>query len=118
LLPDAITFPEEFDLAFNHPARRCVPVWLKLHRMPEVHGDKLVSSQFVNSITRGFAAVGEPNVAVCLLPEEVVDQGVITSRNPGDLEAFSAEIIGSRKAATPSAARRNGVAEREPRVII
>jgi hypothetical protein len=31
-------------------------------------GDKLVSSSFCNSITRGFAAIGEPNVAVCLLP--------------------------------------------------
>jgi hypothetical protein len=31
-------------------------------------GDKLVSTTFVNSSTRGFAAVGEPNVAVCLLP--------------------------------------------------
>ena len=30
--------------------------------------DKLVSTTFSNSITRGFAAVGEPNVAVCLLP--------------------------------------------------
>ena len=35
---------------------------------PAKVGDKLVSTQFVNSITRGFAAVGEPNVAVCLLP--------------------------------------------------
>jgi hypothetical protein len=31
-------------------------------------GDKLVSTQFGNSFTRGFSAVGEPNVAVCLLP--------------------------------------------------
>ena len=31
-------------------------------------GDKLVSTTFHNSITGGFAAVGEPNVAVCLLP--------------------------------------------------
>ena len=31
-------------------------------------GDKLVSTKFRNSITSGFAAVGEPNVAVCLLP--------------------------------------------------
>jgi hypothetical protein len=31
-------------------------------------GDKLVSTSFVNSGTRGFAAAGEPNVAVCLLP--------------------------------------------------
>ena len=31
-------------------------------------GDKLLTTQFNNSITRGFAAVGEPIVAVCLLP--------------------------------------------------
>ena len=30
--------------------------------------DKLVTTKFRNSITRGFAAVGDPNVAVCLLP--------------------------------------------------
>jgi len=30
--------------------------------------DKMVTTKFSNSITRGFAAVGEPNVAVCLLP--------------------------------------------------
>ena len=30
--------------------------------------DKLVTTRFNNSITRGFAVVGEPNVAVCLLP--------------------------------------------------
>ena len=30
--------------------------------------DKLVVTKFSNSITRGFAAVGEPHVAVCLLP--------------------------------------------------
>lgn len=30
--------------------------------------DRLVSTAFPNSITRGFSAVGEPNVAVCLLP--------------------------------------------------
>ena len=31
-------------------------------------GDKLVSTSFPTSSTRGFAATGEPNVAVCLLP--------------------------------------------------
>jgi hypothetical protein len=31
-------------------------------------GDKLVSTRFRNSVTRGFAEIGEPNVAVCLLP--------------------------------------------------
>jgi hypothetical protein len=35
---------------------------------PAKVGDKLVSTQFCDSVTRGFAAVGEPNVAVCLLP--------------------------------------------------
>jgi hypothetical protein len=31
-------------------------------------GDKLVSTRFRNSVTRGFAAIGEPDMAVCLLP--------------------------------------------------
>jgi hypothetical protein len=30
--------------------------------------DTLMVTDFARSITRGFAAVGEPNVAVCLLP--------------------------------------------------
>ena len=34
---------------------------------PAKVGDTLVSTNFKNSITRGFAAVGEPTVAVCLL---------------------------------------------------
>jgi hypothetical protein len=35
---------------------------------PAKVGDKLVVTRFVNSITRGFAAVGQLDVAVCLLP--------------------------------------------------
>jgi hypothetical protein len=35
---------------------------------PAKVGDKLITSKFRNSITHGFTAVGEPNVAVCLLP--------------------------------------------------
>jgi hypothetical protein len=35
---------------------------------PATVGDKLVSTKFANAITSGFAAVGEPDVAVCLLP--------------------------------------------------
>ena len=31
-------------------------------------GDELKTVQFGNSITRGFAAIDEPSVAVCLLP--------------------------------------------------
>jgi hypothetical protein len=35
---------------------------------PAKVGNRLVSTRFPNSITRGFAAVGEPDIAVCLLP--------------------------------------------------
>jgi hypothetical protein len=35
---------------------------------PAKVGDELVTTKFRNSVTRGFAAIGEPNVAVCLLP--------------------------------------------------
>jgi hypothetical protein len=35
---------------------------------PATVGDVLVTTRFGNTSTRGFAAVGEPNVAVCLLP--------------------------------------------------
>ena len=31
-------------------------------------GDRLISSRFRASLTRGFAAIDEPEVAVCLLP--------------------------------------------------
>jgi hypothetical protein len=31
-------------------------------------GDRLVSTGFPRTTTRGFASVGDPNVAVCLLP--------------------------------------------------
>ena len=35
---------------------------------PAMVGDKLTTTEFAKSITRGFAAVGEPEIAVCLLP--------------------------------------------------
>ncbi|MGO9400044.1 MAG: hypothetical protein ACLP19_19715 [Xanthobacteraceae bacterium] len=35
---------------------------------PAAVGDKLVSADFARSITRGFAAVDDPDTAVCLLP--------------------------------------------------
>ena len=31
-------------------------------------GDRLVTTQFKHTITRGFAEVGKPDVAVCILP--------------------------------------------------
>ena len=38
-----------------------------LERVASV-GDRLVPTQFKHTITRGFAEVGEPGVAVCILP--------------------------------------------------
>src|SRR3981081_1312976 len=35
---------------------------------PAKVGDKLVSTKFPNSITRGFSAGGDPNGAFCLMP--------------------------------------------------
>jgi hypothetical protein len=35
---------------------------------PAKVADKLVSADFTTSITRGFTAIGQPGVAVCLLP--------------------------------------------------
>src|SRR3954451_3499344 len=42
-------------------------------------GEKLVSTRFASSATHGFTAVGEPNVAICLLPgtELVFDKEVV-----------------------------------------
>jgi len=42
-----------------------------LHNMatrPARVGDKLMTTRFANTVTRGFCAVGEPQVAVCLIP--------------------------------------------------
>jgi len=49
---------------------------------PATVGDKLVTTQFWNTTTRGFSPVGQPKVAVCLLPgtevafEEAVEHEV------------------------------------------
>ena len=57
---------------------------------PAKTGDQLVSTRFKNSITRGFSAVGEPNVAVCLLPgtelafEKDVDSDLFPKRTVGE----------------------------------
>jgi hypothetical protein len=58
---------------------------------PAKVGDQLVTTVFPNSFTRGFAAIGEPTVAVCLLPgtELVFDRDVevigwFGKKNPGE----------------------------------
>lgn len=35
---------------------------------PAKVGDRIVTTDFPNTLTRGFSAVEEPNVAVCLMP--------------------------------------------------
>jgi hypothetical protein len=45
------------DYSLHHVATRPVKI-----------EDKLVATKFKNALTRGFTAIGEPNVAVCLLP--------------------------------------------------
>jgi hypothetical protein len=59
--------PSMCDYSLHHVASR-----------PAKVEDKLVVTKFSNSITRGFATAGEPNVAVCLLPgtEIAFDQNV------------------------------------------
>jgi hypothetical protein len=51
---------------------------------PAKVGDKLVSTAFANSFTRGFATVGDPTVAVCVLPgtELAFDDDVVYEPDP------------------------------------
>ena len=47
-------------------------------------GDKLITTEFWNSTTGGFSAVGEPKVAVCLLPgTEVVFESEVERKMTG-----------------------------------
>jgi hypothetical protein len=52
---------------------------------PAKVGDKLVSTRFMGSTTGGFAAVGDPGIAVCLRPgtEIAFDQDVSYERGLG-----------------------------------
>ena len=51
----------------------------KVASRPAQVGDKLVTTEFCASFTRGFSAEGQPNVAVCLLPgtEVAFEQNVV-----------------------------------------
>jgi hypothetical protein len=45
---------------------------------PAKVGDTLIATDFAKSMTRGFAAAGEPDVAVCLLPgTELAFEGAV-----------------------------------------
>jgi hypothetical protein len=64
---------------------------------PAKVGDKLVTTAFNNSLTGGFASVGEPHVAVCLLPgTEVAFEGEVEYERIFDFR--SQRIIGEKVA--------------------
>jgi len=65
---------------------------------PAKVGDKLVTTKFNNSMTRGFTAAGEPTVAVCLLPgtEVAFDREVEYHHLVASLPARASRIF-SRK---------------------
>ena len=66
-----LTRGEARDLAFiadMEDYRMCDYSLLHVKSRPAKIEDRLVTTSFDNSITRGFAAVGEPGVAVCLMP--------------------------------------------------
>jgi hypothetical protein len=51
---------------------------------PAKIGDKLVTTQFWNTNTAGFSSIGEPRVAVCLLPgTELAFEGQVKRRLTG-----------------------------------
>ena len=53
-------------------------------------GDKLVTTQFWNTTTRGFSSIGEPTVAVCLKPgTEVAFEDQVERHLSGFYLAFS-----------------------------
>jgi hypothetical protein len=76
---------------------------------PAKVGDKLVWAKFGNSITGGFAGVGEPNVAVCLLPgTEVAFEK--------DVECVSLSKWTTRRKLGTKVARFRQINKEEPRV--
>ena len=62
---------------------------------PAVVGDRLVTTRFEHTTTRGFSAPAEPNVAVCLLPgteiafddnveyDRIFGRGILPSKKTG-----------------------------------
>ena len=87
---------------------------------PAKVGDKLVTTKFKNSVTRGFAAVEEPTVAVCVLPGTEVaferkSSTAIHSSEPEDREKVSS-VPADQHGAGDCAPRRVGVSRRKDHV--
>jgi hypothetical protein len=66
---------------------------------PAKVGDRLVTTSFLGTWTHGFAAVQEPNVAVCLLPgtelafdKEVKEEGFLLSKSTGQTTAVFRQL--------------------------
>jgi hypothetical protein len=56
---------------------------------PAKVGDRLVSTQFWNTTTQGFSAVGEAEVAICLLPgTEIAFDGDVRRKETGFFLSF------------------------------
>jgi protease I len=83
--PKALKFIKDVFDAGKIVAAICHAPWL-LIETGIAKGRKMTSYKSIKTDVRNAGAKWEDS-------EVVVDQGVITSRNPGDLEAFSAKII-------------------------
>ena len=83
--PKALKFIKEIFDAGKIVAAVCHAPWL-LIETGIAKGRKMTSYKSIKTDVANAGARWEDS-------EVVVDQGVITSRNPGDLEAFSAKII-------------------------
>ncbi len=78
---------------------------------PAKVGDKLVTTKF-DFLTRGFAAIGEPNVAVCLLPgTEVAFESEVERDHPFGWLLLSA---GGEQASAQSTSAENGFVVSNP----
>jgi protease I len=83
--PEALKFIREIFEAGKIVAAVCHAPWL-LIETGIAQGRKMTSYKSIKTDLVNAGAKWEDS-------EVVTDQGVITSRNPGDLEAFSAKII-------------------------
>ena len=61
--------------------------------IPAKVGDRLVTTEFANSVTRGFSPIGSPDVAVCVRPgTELAFDGDILCDRPIGYSLFHRKI--------------------------